>query len=156
MMFELLLDAMDRFLNLRDTETSSLQSSYRCPHLHESYRTLRDASFGVALSPGTSCQATIAPSLRDISQQALVRSLESPAFAPPDSRLLNSAPCNYSIEKTPNEIASICKFPSWNAAPCTRSGRNREAFTASPKVAVQTRSAGLIAMMMRSGPAPRR
>src|SRR5580704_19160861 len=46
MMFELLLDVLDRFLNLRDSvfvfEISSLQSSYRCSHLHESYRTLRD------------------------------------------------------------------------------------------------------------------
>src|SRR6202162_2594881 len=74
MMFELLLDVMDRFLNLRDSvfvfEISSLQSSYRCAHLHESHRTLRDGFWGGAV-PGTSCQATIAPSLRDISQQAL-------------------------------------------------------------------------------------
>ena len=37
---------------LSDTafEISSLQSSNRCAHLHESYRTLRDGSFGVALS----------------------------------------------------------------------------------------------------------
>ena len=54
-------------------EISSLQSSNRCAHLHESHRTLRDGSFGAALSPGTSCQATIAPSLRDISQQALAK-----------------------------------------------------------------------------------
>jgi hypothetical protein len=31
-------------------EISSLQSSNRCAHLHESYRTLRDGSFGVAPS----------------------------------------------------------------------------------------------------------
>src|SRR5580704_14789952 len=76
MMFELLLDVMDRFLNLRDSvfvfEISSLQSSYRCSHLHESHRTLRDGFWGGAV-PGTSCQATIAPSLRDISQQALAK-----------------------------------------------------------------------------------
>jgi hypothetical protein len=30
-----------------------------------SHRTLRDGLLGVALIPGTSCQATIAPSLRD-------------------------------------------------------------------------------------------
>src|SRR5580704_14034671 len=81
MMFELLLDVLDRFLNLRDSvfvfEISSLQSSYRCAHLHESYRTLRDGFWGGAV-PGTSCQATIAPSLRDISQQALA-SVLSPA-----------------------------------------------------------------------------
>src|ERR1700735_2624364 len=37
-----------------------------------SYRTLRDGSLG-GVFPGTSCQATIAPSLRDNSQQALAR-----------------------------------------------------------------------------------
>ena len=37
-----------------------------------SYRTLRDGSFG-GVFPGTSCQATIARSLRDNSQQALAR-----------------------------------------------------------------------------------
>ena len=31
-------------------EISSIQSSNRCAHLHESHRTLRDGSFGVALS----------------------------------------------------------------------------------------------------------
>jgi hypothetical protein len=50
MMFELLLDVLDRFLNLRDSvfvfEISSLQSSYRCAHLHESHRTLRDGFWG--------------------------------------------------------------------------------------------------------------
>jgi hypothetical protein len=46
-------------------ETSSLQSSNRCAYLHESDRTLRDGSFGWRAVPGTSCQATIAPSLRD-------------------------------------------------------------------------------------------
>jgi hypothetical protein len=45
----------------------------RDTHLHESHRTLRDGSFGVATFPGTSCQTTIVPSLRDISQQALAR-----------------------------------------------------------------------------------
>jgi hypothetical protein len=35
-------------------------------HLRESHRTLRDGSLSGAV-PGTSCQATIAPSLRDIS-----------------------------------------------------------------------------------------
>src|ERR1700676_1882604 len=76
MMFELLLDVLDHFLNVRDSvfvfEISSLQSSYRCAHLHESHRTLRDGFWGGAV-PGTSCQATIAPSLRDISQQALAK-----------------------------------------------------------------------------------
>ena len=45
-------------------EISSLQSSNRCARLQESHRTLRDGPLlgGV---PGTSCQATIAPSLRD-------------------------------------------------------------------------------------------
>jgi hypothetical protein len=53
MMFELLLDVMDRFLNLRDTNaecaivTPINQSG---AHLRESYRTRRDGSFGVTLS----------------------------------------------------------------------------------------------------------
>jgi hypothetical protein len=38
-----------------------------------SYRTLRDGSFGVALSQALKCLATFALSLRDISQQPLVR-----------------------------------------------------------------------------------
>jgi len=45
---------------------SIIKSVRSSAHLHESYRTLRDGFLdGV---PGTSCQATIAPSLRDISQ----------------------------------------------------------------------------------------
>jgi DNA-binding CsgD family transcriptional regulator len=40
-------------------------------NLGESNRTLRDGSPGGGTVPGTSCQATIASSLRDISQQAL-------------------------------------------------------------------------------------
>jgi hypothetical protein len=63
---------------------------------------------------------------------------------------------NYSIEKTPNDIGSISKHPSWNTAPCTSSGRNREDLITSPKVTVQACSAGLIATMMRSVPATRR
>jgi hypothetical protein len=43
-----------------------------------SNRTLRDGSFGGGAIPGTSCQATIAPSLWDISQQALASDLEAP------------------------------------------------------------------------------
>ena len=83
MRFELLLDVMDRFLNLRDTNTEilsyyvstlSLQASNRCAHLPESEN--HTVPYGTALLggavPGTSCQATIVPSLRDISQQALV------------------------------------------------------------------------------------
>jgi hypothetical protein len=62
----------------------------------------------------------------------------------------------YSTEKTPNDIGSISKYPSWNTAPCTSSGRTREDFITSPKGAVQARSAGLIATMMRSVPAIRR
>jgi hypothetical protein len=42
-------------------------------HLHESHRTLRDALFCGVSVPGTSCLATIASSLRDISQQALAK-----------------------------------------------------------------------------------
>jgi len=48
MMFELLLDVTDRFLDLRNTNT--VPSSNRCAHPCESHRTLRDGSFGVALS----------------------------------------------------------------------------------------------------------
>jgi hypothetical protein len=68
-MFELLLDVMDRFLNLRDTntecaiallpskvsevwkrfdESKPIESGFA--HLHESDRALRDGSFEVALS----------------------------------------------------------------------------------------------------------
>jgi hypothetical protein len=55
MMFELLLDVMDRFLNLRDTVTSHPTGG----------------SFRGGAVPGTSWQATIALSLRDISSQGL-------------------------------------------------------------------------------------
>ena len=44
MMFELLLDLTDRFLNLRDTN-AECAIALRA-HLHESYRTLRDGCFG--------------------------------------------------------------------------------------------------------------
>ena len=37
----------------------------RCARLRESDRTLRDGSFGWRAAPGTSCQATIVPSLWD-------------------------------------------------------------------------------------------
>src|ERR1700692_2110356 len=55
---------------------SSLQSSNRCAHLHESDRNPTGRLFWGGAVPGTSCQATIAPSLRDISQQALARYCE--------------------------------------------------------------------------------
>jgi len=56
-----------QFILLSDTalEISSLKSSNRWAHLHESYRTLRDGSFWGGVVPGTSCQATIMLSLRD-------------------------------------------------------------------------------------------
>jgi hypothetical protein len=60
MMFELLLDGMDRFPDLRETNAARIRP----------YPTGR--LFWGGDVPGTSCQATIAPSLRDISQQALV------------------------------------------------------------------------------------
>ena len=66
----------------------------RCAHLRESHRTLRDGVWGGAV-PGTSCQATIAPSLRDISQQALIKlnSLYADTFLPHLSPLTpDSAP----------------------------------------------------------------
>jgi hypothetical protein len=53
-MFELLLDVMDRFLNPRDTNAERAiallpsKVSNRDTRLHESHRTLRDGSFGVA------------------------------------------------------------------------------------------------------------
>jgi hypothetical protein len=40
-------------------------------HLHESHRTLRERLFWGGVVPGTSCQATITSSLRDISQWPL-------------------------------------------------------------------------------------
>ena len=90
-MFELLLDGMDRLLNLRDTNAECSVAllpskvsevwkglnivtpinrigAHTCPNHTVPYGT---ALWGGAV-PGTSCQATIAPSLRDISQQALV------------------------------------------------------------------------------------
>ena len=108
MMFELLLDVMDRFLHLRDTNASCAiallpskvsedserncivgQKSYnidvfsfrarnfvtpiiesvRTPERITPYPTGR--FFWGGAVPGTSCQATIARSLRDVSQQAL-------------------------------------------------------------------------------------
>jgi hypothetical protein len=45
----------------------------RCAHLRESHRTIRERLFWGGAVPRTSCQATIAPSIRDISQQALAR-----------------------------------------------------------------------------------
>jgi hypothetical protein len=73
-MFAILNTLFERF------EIFSFQTSNRCTHLHGSHRTLRDGLF-VALVPGT-CQArheqaiarrmaTIALSLRDVSQQTL-------------------------------------------------------------------------------------
>ena len=55
-MFELLPDVMDNSLNLPDTNAEcaiallTSKVSNRCAHLHESDRTLRDGSFGLALS----------------------------------------------------------------------------------------------------------
>jgi hypothetical protein len=75
MLFELLLDVMDRFLNLRDTnaECAIALLPSTCANHTVPYGT---ALWGGAV-PGTSCQATIAPSLRDISQPALVRQTET-------------------------------------------------------------------------------
>jgi len=90
MMFELLLDVMDRLLNLRDTNAeceninffgfrirnfvTPIIESVRTPARITPYPTGR--LFWGGTVPGTSCQATIAPSLRDISQQALARYAE--------------------------------------------------------------------------------
>jgi hypothetical protein len=65
MMFEVLLDVMDRFLNLRDTNAEI--ELVRAPARVTPHPTGR--LFWGGAVPGTSCQATIAPSLRDISQQ---------------------------------------------------------------------------------------
>jgi hypothetical protein len=76
MMFELLLEVVDRFLNFRDTNAEFAIARVD-KQSFESMRTLATRSypyptgrFGQGTLPGTSCQATIAPSLRDISQQA--------------------------------------------------------------------------------------
>jgi hypothetical protein len=53
----------NRPVRVRDDRAQLVPEVYII-HLHESHRTLRDGSFGVA-----PFQATIAPSLRDISQQ---------------------------------------------------------------------------------------
>ena len=97
MMFELLLDGMDRLLNLRDTNAecsvallpskvseawkglnfvTPIIESVRTPARITPYPTGR--LFWGGPVPGTSCQATIAPSLRDISQQPPVRSENEP------------------------------------------------------------------------------
>jgi hypothetical protein len=64
--------------------TEGFQSCNRRAHVHESDRALQDGYFLGGAVPGTSCQArheqaiarrmaTIAESLRDVSEQALVR-----------------------------------------------------------------------------------
>src|SRR5271166_6645212 len=86
----------------------SLQSSNRCAHLHESHRTLRDGSalWGGAV-PGTSCQATIAPSLRDISQQALSRNW----------RLVLNAQTGKTALHTTRSRSACCAASSWREHP---------------------------------------
>src|ERR1700733_1117280 len=89
MMFELLLDVMDRFLNLRESnpecaiallpsKVSEVWKGLMNPSRSKRCRTpapIRPCPTGRLLRggafPGTSCQATIVPSLRDISQQSL-------------------------------------------------------------------------------------
>jgi hypothetical protein len=82
MMFELLLDVMDRFLNLRDTNAECAIVTPIIQSVRTSARIIPYPTgrlFWGDLFPGTSCQATIAPSLRDISQQALTKAcLEGP------------------------------------------------------------------------------
>ena len=68
MMLELLLDVMD---------SNHRIGAHACTNHTVPYGT---ALWGGAV-PGTSCQATIAPSLRDISQQALARRTWSLAAA---------------------------------------------------------------------------
>jgi hypothetical protein len=68
-----------KFLKFCISKISSLQSSNRFAHPHESYRTLRDGCLDGTV-PGTSCQATIAPSLRDkpLRADALCVSCQAP------------------------------------------------------------------------------
>jgi hypothetical protein len=94
-MFELLLDVTERFLNLRDARLPSkelyrrreiaqhqLEAFYHCAitsnRIDAHTDTDHTVPYGTALwggaVPGTSCQATIVLSLRDISQQALASS----------------------------------------------------------------------------------
>ena len=61
MMFELLLEDMDRFMNLPDTNAAI--EWVRTPARVTPYPTGR--LFWGGPVPGTSCQATIGPSLRD-------------------------------------------------------------------------------------------
>jgi hypothetical protein len=83
MIFELLFEAMDPFLNtldffcshIRNFVTLILQSpNPSASHWQESDRALRDGSLGWRF-PGTSCQATIALSLRGKSNSPVVKAL---------------------------------------------------------------------------------
>jgi len=73
MMFELLLNVMDRTCEIPTLNAPSpvtpIIESVRTPAGITPYPTGR--LFWGGTVPGTSCQATITPSLRDISQQAL-------------------------------------------------------------------------------------
>jgi hypothetical protein len=92
MMFELLLDVVELFLNLRDARLPwkeldrrgevaqhKFEAFYHCAITSNRVGAHTDTDhtvpYGTALwggaFPGTSCQATIVLSLRDISQQAL-------------------------------------------------------------------------------------
>jgi hypothetical protein len=72
MIFELLRNVVDGFLELTDSNVIPIVESVRTPAPITPYPTGRLVGGGDI--PGTSCQATIAPSLRDISQYASARS----------------------------------------------------------------------------------
>jgi len=93
-MFELLLDASERFLNQRDARLpwkelycrdeisqhnfevcyySAITSNRIGVHIATDHTVPYGTALWGGAAPGTSCQATIVLSLRDISQQALSR-----------------------------------------------------------------------------------
>ena len=78
MVFELLLDVMERFLNLRDARFEMAQHKfeafYHCAitsdrvgaHTDTDHTVPYGTGFRGGAFPGTSCQATIGVSLRDV------------------------------------------------------------------------------------------
>jgi hypothetical protein len=87
-MFELLLDVMDPFLNLRNTDaerTITLLPGFTTARSHRigaHTDTDQTVPYGTALwggaAPGTSCQATIVLSLRDISLREQQEQIDDP------------------------------------------------------------------------------
>ena len=145
-MFELLLDVMDRLRNLRDTNAecaiallpskvrnfvTPIIESVRTPARIRPYPTGR--LFWGGAVPGTSCQATIAPSLRDISQQASAKySVLEEGGLLVISQDKNSSPTLEVVDKPPapgHRTPNVkCRAPSGSALsrnPAASSMRSR-------------------------------